>query len=239
MIAELGLAVLWMAAALAVLQLVAGIIALRPQGAAMLGVVRPVAVMQGVLVALALGALIALFVTTDLSVKLVAENSHSAKPLIFKIAGTWGNHEGSMLLWVAIMSLAGAFVALVERRLNENTLIATLAAQAFVSLGFYAFLLLASNPFARLPQPASEGAGLNPLLQDIGLAFHPPTLYVGYVGLSIAFSFAVGALVTRDVGPAFARAMRPWVLGAWIFLTVGITAGSYWAYYTLGWGGSW
>lgn len=239
MIAELGLAILWMAAALAVLQLVAGALALRPQGAAMLGVVRPVAVMQGILVALAFAALITLFVTTDLSVKLVAENSHSAKPLIFKIAGTWGNHEGSMLLWVTIMSLAGGFVALVERRLPENTLMATLAAQAFVSLGFYAFLLLASNPFARLPQPAPEGAGLNPLLQDIGLAFHPPTLYVGYVGLSIAFSFAVGALITRDVGPAFARAMRPWVLGAWIFLTVGITAGSYWAYYTLGWGGWW
>jgi cytochrome c-type biogenesis protein CcmF len=239
MIAELGLAVLWMAAALAVLQLVAGALALRPQGAAMRGVVRPVAVMQGVLVALAFAALITLFITTDLSVKLVAENSHSAKPLIFKIAGTWGNHEGSMLLWVTIMSLAGAFVALVEKRLAENTLLATLAGQAFVSLGFYAFLLLSSNPFARLPQPAPEGAGLNPLLQDIGLAFHPPTLYVGYVGLSIAFSFAVGALITRDVGPAFARAMRPWVLGAWIFLTVGITAGSYWAYYTLGWGGWW
>ncbi|WP_333835572.1 heme lyase CcmF/NrfE family subunit [Novosphingobium sp.] len=239
MIAELGLAILWMAAALAVLQLVAGALALRPQGAAMVGVVRPVAVAQGLMVALAFAALVTLFVTTDLSVKLVAENSHSAKPLIFKIAGTWGNHEGSMLLWVTIMSLAGAFVALVERRLAENTLLATLAAQAFVSLGFYAFLLLASNPFARLAQPAPEGAGLNPLLQDIGLAFHPPTLYVGYVGLSIAFSFAVGALITRDVGPAFARAMRPWVLGAWIFLTVGITAGSYWAYYTLGWGGWW
>jgi cytochrome c-type biogenesis protein CcmF len=158
MIAELGLAVLWMAAALAVLQLVAAL-ALRPQGAAMRGVVRPVAVMQGVLVALAFAALITLFITTDLSVKLVAENSHSAKPLIFKIAGTWGNHEGSMLLWVTIMSLAGAFVALVEKRLAENTLLATLAAQAFVSLGFYAFLLLSSNPFARLPQPAPEGPG--------------------------------------------------------------------------------
>ena len=239
MIAELGLAVLWMAAALAVLQLVAGILALRPNGAHLGALVRPVAVMQGVLVACALAALIDLFLTTDLSVKLVAENSHSAKPFIFKLAGTWGNHEGSMLLWVTIMSLAGGFVALVEKRLREDTLIATLAGQAFVSLGFYAFLLLASNPFQRLVQPPAEGAGLNPLLQDIGLAFHPPTLYVGYVGLSIAFSFAIGALVTRDVGPAFARAMRPWVLGAWIFLTLGITAGSYWAYYTLGWGGWW
>ncbi|OYZ31034.1 MAG: heme lyase NrfEFG subunit NrfE, partial [Novosphingobium sp. 16-62-11] len=173
------------------------------------------------------------------SVKLVAANSHSMKPFIFKLAGTWGNHEGSMLLWITIMAVSGGVVALVEKRLREDTLIATLAGQAFVSLGFYAFLLLSSNPFERLPEPAPEGQGLNPLLQDIGLAFHPPTLYVGYVGLSVAFSFAIGALITRDVGPAFARAMRPWVLGAWIFLTVGITAGSYWAYYTLGWGGWW
>ena len=239
MIAELGLAILWMAAALAALQLVAGGLALRPQGAQIAGLVRPVAVMQGVLVLISFGALIMLFVTTDLSVKLVVDNSHSAKPLIFKIAGTWGNHEGSMLMWVTIMAVAGAVVALVERQLDERTLIATLAGQAFISLGFYAFLLFASNPFARLAQVPDEGQGLNPLLQDMGLAFHPPTLYVGYVGLSIAFSFAIGALVTRNVGPAFARAMRPWVLGAWIFLTLGITAGSYWAYYTLGWGGWW
>jgi len=239
MIAELGLAVLWMAAALAALQLIAGSLALTPKGHQFMAIVRPVAIAQGVLVACAFAALIWLFLSTDLSVKLVAENSHSAKPWIFKLAGTWGNHEGSMLMWVTIMSLGGAVVALIEKRLREETLVATLAGQAFVSLGFYAFLLLASNPFQRLPEPAAEGQGLNPLLQDIGLAFHPPTLYVGYVGLSIAFSFAIGALVTRDVGPAFARAMRPWVLGAWIFLTLGITAGSYWAYYTLGWGGWW
>jgi len=239
MIAEIGLAVLWLAAALAVLQLVVGGLSLRPEGRVLAALVRPVAVMQGVLVLAAFAALIMLFVTTDLSVKLVVENSHSAKPLIFKIAGTWGNHEGSMLMWVTIMAVAGAFVAVIERRLDEATLIATLAGQAFISLGFYAFLLFASNPFARLAQPADEGQGLNPLLQDVGLAFHPPTLYVGYVGLSIAFSFAIGALVTRNVGPGFARAMRPWVLGAWIFLTLGITAGSYWAYYTLGWGGWW
>ena len=144
-----------------------------------------------------------------------------------------------MLLWVAILGFAGGLVALLERRLAERTLIATLGAQAMISFGFYAFLLFASNPFARaIPAPA-EGQGLNPLLQDPGLAFHPPTLYVGYVGMSVAFSFAVGALITRDVGREFARAMRPWVLGAWIFLTLGITAGSYWAYYELGWGGWW
>jgi cytochrome c-type biogenesis protein CcmF len=172
-------------------------------------------------------------------VKLVAANSHSLKPWLYKFAGAWGNHEGSMLLWVTVLAVAGAAVALLERRLPERTLIATLAAQSAIGLGFYAFLLFSSNPFERLFPVPAEGNGLNPLLQDPGLAFHPPTLYFGYVGVSIAFSFAVGALVTRDVGPAFARAMRPWVLAAWIFLTLGITAGSYWAYYELGWGGWW
>ena len=239
MLAEIGLGALWLAAALAGLQLLAGALALTPNGRGLAGIVRPVAVVQGVLAACSLVILIWLFVDTDLSVKLVAENSHSAKPLIYKIAGTWGNHEGSMLLWVTVMGLGGGLVALIERRLPEPTMLATLAGQAFVSLGFYVFLLFASNPFARLSPVPEDGNGLNPLLQDPGLAFHPPTLYVGYVGLSIAFSFAIGALVTRQVGPDFARAMRPWVLGAWIFLTLGITAGSYWAYYVLGWGGWW
>ncbi len=239
MIAEFGLAALWLAAALAGLQLLAGALALTARGAGLGAIVRPAAIVQGGLIALAFAALIVLFCQTDLSVKLVAMNSHSAKPFLYKFAGTWGNHEGSMLLWVTVMGLAGGVVALVERRLSEPAMLATLAGQAFVSLGFYAFLLFASNPFERLPVPAPEGQGLNPLLQDPGLAFHPPTLYLGYVGLSVAFSFAIGALVTREVGPAFARAMRPWVLGAWIFLTLGITAGSYWAYYELGWGGWW
>ncbi len=203
------------------------------------GLIRPAAIVQGVLVTLSFAMLVWLFAVTDLSVKLVASNSHSMKPLVFKLSGTWGNHEGSMLLWVMVMGLAGALIALVERRLPERTMNATLAAQGVVSLGFYAFLLLSSNPFDRLPVPATEGMGLNPLLQDIGLAFHPPTLYLGYVGLSVAFSFAVGALLTRQVTPDFARAMRPWVLGAWVLLTIGITAGSYWAYYELGWGGWW
>ncbi|WP_129792821.1 heme lyase CcmF/NrfE family subunit [Sphingosinicella sp. CPCC 101087] len=239
MIAEGGLAALWLAAALSLLQLFLGAAALRPGGETLLRIVRPVAVAQGVLAAVAFLALIWLFLRTDLSVELVAANSHSAKPWLYKFAGAWGNHEGSMLLWITILAVAGAAVALLERRLRQDTLIATLAAQAAIGLGFYVFLLFASNPFTRLSPTPVEGNGLNPLLQDPGLAFHPPTLYFGYVGISIAFSFAVGALVTRDVGPAFARAMRPWVLAAWIFLTLGITAGSYWAYYELGWGGWW
>jgi cytochrome c-type biogenesis protein CcmF len=239
LIAEAGLALLWLAAALSLLQLVLGWAALRPEGQGLLRIVRPVAVAQGAVVGLAFLALIWLFLRTDLSVKLVAANSHSLKPWLYKFAGAWGNHEGSMLLWVTVLAVAGGAVALFERRLRQDTLIATLAAQAAIGLGFYAFLLFASNPFERLSPVPVEGNGLNPLLQDPGLAFHPPTLYFGYVGISIAFSFAVGALITRDVGPAFARAMRPWILAAWIFLTLGITAGSYWAYYELGWGGWW
>ena len=266
MIAEAGLAALWFAAALALLQVVlTGVSLWRVRASAQAGgqshersasdswtpayagervgnvlaAVRPIAVVQGVLVVLAMLLLIAVFVQTDTSVRLVVEDSSAAKPLIYKIAGAWGNHEGSMLLWVTILGLAGAAVALLERRLARPTLVATLGAQAAIALGFYAFLLFSSNPFARLTMPPADGQGLNPLLQDPGLAFHPPTLYIGYVGISVAFSFAVGAMLTRDVGPAFARAMRPWVLGAWIFLTIGITAGSYWAYYELGWGGWW
>ncbi len=237
--AEAGLAALWLAGALAALQLVMAAIAVARDRAEVSAAVRPVAIVQGVLALLAMAALIWVFLDSDMSVKLVVENSHSAKPWIYKFAGAWGNHEGSMLLWVTILGLAGGAVAIFERSLPERTLVATLGAQAAIALGFYAFLLFSSNPFARLVPAPADGVGLNPLLQDPGLAFHPPTLYTGYVGLSVAFSFAVGALVTRDVGPAFARAMRPWVLIAWIFLTLGITAGSYWAYYELGWGGWW
>jgi cytochrome c-type biogenesis protein CcmF len=240
MIAEAGLAALWMAAALSLLQLALGWAAVRPGNEALLKVVRPVAVAQGALAGFSFLLLIWLFLRTDLSVTLVAANSHSEKPWLYKLAGAWGNHEGSMLLWVTVLGLAGAAVALFERKLRRDTHVATLAAQATIALGFYAFLLFASNPFERrVVPPGSDGAGLNPLLQDPGLAFHPPTLYFGYVGISVAFSFAVGALVTRDVGRDFARAMRPWILGAWILLTLGITAGSYWAYYELGWGGWW
>jgi cytochrome c-type biogenesis protein CcmF len=238
MIAEAGLAALWLAAGLAAYQFLLMILALR-SALDVASPMRAVAVMQGLLTLLAFAMLLLVFTRSDMSVALVFENSHSAKPFIYKVAGTWGNHEGSMLMWVTILAVAGAFVALFSRRTSERTLIAGLGSQALLALGFYAFLLIASNPFARLFPAPPDGQGLNPLLQDPGLAFHPPTLYLGYVGLSVAFSLAVGALLTGEVDGRLARAMRPWVLGAWILLTLGITAGSYWAYYELGWGGYW
>ena len=237
MIAEAGLAALYLAAALALMQLAFGLLpTLAPQGVTVL---RPLALAQGLMAAIAFACLVLVFVRTDLSVTLVSANSHSAKPLLYRLAGAWGNHEGSMLLWVTVLALSGALLAILSRAIPERMLGAALGAQAALALGFYAFLAIASNPFSRLDPAPMEGKGLNPLLQDPGLAFHPPTLYLGYVGLSVAFSLAVGALVTRDVGPVLARAMRPWVLGAWVFLTLGIVAGSYWAYYELGWGGWW
>jgi cytochrome c-type biogenesis protein CcmF len=237
-IAETGLAALWLASGLAALQLALMIVALRSE-VAVGRAIRSIAVVQGLLTLIAFAMLLIAFARTDLSVALVFESSHSAKPFVYKVAATWGNHEGSMLLWVTVLSVAGAFLALLSRRTSERTLVAGLGAQAALALGFYAFLLIASNPFARLNPAPLEGQGLNPLLQDPGLAFHPPTLYLGYVGLSIAFSLAVGALLTGEVDSRLGRAMRPWVLAAWVLLTLGITAGSYWAYYELGWGGWW
>jgi cytochrome c-type biogenesis protein CcmF len=238
MIAETGLAALWLAAGLAALQFLLMVLALRTD-AELSAAMRSIAVVQGVLTLIAFAMLLIVFARSDMSVALVFENSNSAKPFIYKVAGAWGNHEGSMLMWVTILAVAGAFLALLAHRTGERTLLAALGAQAVLALGFYAFLLIASNPFARLWPAPPDGQGLNPLLQDPGLAFHPPTLYLGYVGLSVAFSLAVGALLTGEVDSRLARAMRPWVLGAWILLTLGITAGSYWAYYELGWGGYW
>ena len=238
MIAETGLAALWLAAGLAALQFLFMFVELRGNA----GLARPmrsIAVVQGLLTIVAFAMLLIVFARSDMSVKLVFENSSAVKPFVYKVAGAWGNHEGSMLMWVTILAAAGAFVALFSRRTSGRTLVAALGAQAALALGFYAFLLIASNPFARLWPPPMDGQGLNPLLQDPGLAFHPPTLYLGYVGLSVAFSLAVGALLTNEVDARLARAMRPWVLGAWVLLTLGITAGSYWAYYELGWGGYW
>jgi len=184
-------------------------------------------------------ALMHAFVVSDFSVRVVVENSHTAKPLLYKIAGVWGNHEGSLLLWVLILAVYGAGVALFGGRLPPRLKARVLAVQAAIALGFLAFMLFASNPFARLDPAPMQGMDLNPLLQDPGLAFHPPMLYLGYVGFSMTFAFAVAALIEGRVDAAWARWVRPWTLAAWTALTAGIGLGSWWAYYELGWGGWW
>ncbi|MFT9099563.1 MAG: heme lyase CcmF/NrfE family subunit [Zymomonas mobilis subsp. pomaceae] len=240
MIAELGLILLWLAAMMALLQTVFGLSVLNNRmERAFYKTVKPIAIMQALLSSMAFLVLLWLFLRVDLSVTLVAENDHIAKPFLYRLAASWGNHEGSMLLWVTILSLCGALLALLSKSVEPKLLSLALGAQGSLALGFFAFLLFVSNPFSRLNPSPLEGLGLNPLLQDPGLAFHPPTLYLGYVGLSVAFSFAVAALLQGKAGPSFAKAMRPWVIGAWVFLTIGIAAGSYWAYYELGWGGFW
>ena len=180
-----------------------------------------------------------LHVDSDFSVVNVFENSHSLKPLIYKITGVWGNHEGSMLLWVSILALFGGLVAAFGNNLPLSLRAHVLAVQAWIASAFYLFILITSNPFLRIANPPIEGRDLNPVLQDIGLAVHPPMLYLGYVGFSISFSFAVAALIEGRIDAAWARWVRPWTLVAWIFLTLGIAMGSYWAYYELGWGGWW
>jgi cytochrome c-type biogenesis protein CcmF len=205
----------------------------------LMALARPAALAQLLCVTLAFLCLMHAYVVSDFSVVNVARNSHSAKPLLYKISGTWGNHEGSLLLWVLILAVFGAAVALFGGALPASLAARVLAIQAWIAVGFQSFMLFTSNPFERrLPAPP-DGAGLNPLLQDPGLAFHPPMLYLGYVGFSMAFSFAVAALIEGRVDPAWARWVRPWTLGAWCALTAGIALGSWWAYYELGWGGWW
>ncbi len=197
------------------------------------------AIMVFGLVATSYAALTYAHVVSDFSLTNVVENSHSLKPLVYKISGVWGNHEGSMLLWVLVLALFGALVALFSASLPEDFRAAVLAVQSWIGAAFLLFILLTSNPFARLIEAPMEGRDLNPILQDPGLAIHPPLLYLGYVGLSITYSFAAGALICGRIDSVFARYVRPWTLLAWIALTLGIAMGSYWAYYTLGWGGFW
>ena len=197
------------------------------------------AIMQFLFIGIAFAALVHAYVVSDFSLLNVVENSHSTKPLLFKVSGTWGNHEGSMLLWVLILALFGALVAAFGANLPERLKALVLAVQGWIAAAFLFFVLLTSNPFLRLESPPLEGNDLNPVLQDIGLAVHPPLLYLGYVGCSIAFAFAVAALIDGRIDAAWARWVRPWTLAAWMFLTLGIAMGSYWAYYELGWGGFW
>jgi len=191
------------------------------------------------LIAIAFSFLMHAYAISDFSVVNVYENSHSAKPFIYKLTGTWGNHEGSMVLWVLILALFSAVLAMQGRAAPRDLLLLTLGVQSLIVAAFLAFILFTSNPFLRLFPAPPDGTGLNPLLQDPGLAIHPPFLYLGYVGFSIPFSFAVAALIRGKADTVWARLMRPWALIAWTFLTIGIMLGSWWAYYELGWGGWW
>ena len=239
MIIELGHFALILAFAVAVLQMVVPLIGAHRGWRGWMALAEPAATAQFLLVGMAFAALMFAFVTSDFSVKLVYMNSHSLKPMLYKISGVWGNHEGSMLLWLLILALFGACAAWFGQNLPQTLRARVLAVQASIGVAFYAFILFTSNPFLRLEMVPFDGRDLNPLLQDPGLAFHPPFLYLGYVGLSMAFSFAIAALIEGKVDAAWGRWVRPWTLAAWIFLTVGIALGSWWAYYELGWGGFW
>jgi cytochrome c-type biogenesis protein CcmF len=239
MVAEVGHYALVLALALALIQGTLPIAGARLNDRVLMGIAEPVALVQFLFVAVSFAALTTLYVTSDFSVLNVYENSHSAKPLIYKISGVWGNHEGSMLLWVLILSVFGALVALFGSNLPQTLRANVLGVQAWIAAAFFLFILGTSNPFTRIARAPFEGRDLNPVLQDIGLAIHPPLLYLGYVGFSISFSFAVAALIEGRIDAAWARWVRPWTLAAWCFLTLGISMGSYWAYYELGWGGWW
>ncbi|MBO0661849.1 heme lyase CcmF/NrfE family subunit [Jiella sp. MQZ9-1] len=239
MIVEIGHYALILSLSVAIVQSILPLLGAR-RGDARLMETGTIAATGGfVLITIAFSALVTAHVTSDFSVLNVYQNSQSAKPLLYKITGVWGNHEGSMLLWVLILAFFGSLVALFGRDLPAALKANVLAVQAWILTAFLLFILLTSNPFTRLEPAPMDGQGLNPILQDIGLAIHPPLLYLGYVGFSIAFSFAVAALIDGRIDAAWARWVRPWTLIAWIFLTLGISMGSYWAYYELGWGGWW
>src|SRR6056297_1485729 len=239
MIVELGHFALILAFMVAIFQMVVPLIGAHQNRPGWMAVAEPAATTQFLLTGFSFVALTYAFVTSDFSLKLVWQNSHSAKPMIYKISGVWGNHEGSMLLWVLILTLFGAMAAWFGKGLPPTLRARVLSVQSAVAVAFFAFILFTSNPFMRLAVPPLDGQDLNPLLQDPGLAFRPPFLYLGYVGLSICFGFAVAALIEGRVDAAWGRWVRPWTLAAWVFLTIGIALGSWWAYYELGWGGFW
>jgi len=239
MIAEIGHFALILACMMAVVQGVFPLAGAARGEASWMALARPAAQAQFAFIAISFAALTYGYVVSDFSILNVAQNSHSAKPLLYKITGVWANHEGSMLLWVLILSLFGAALASFGGNLPPSLRARAIGVQGLVGIAFLTFILFTSNPFERVDPAPFNGSGLNPLLQDPGLAFHPPFLYLGYVGFSVAFSFAIAALLEGRVDPAWARWVRPWTLAAWSFLTLGIALGSWWAYYELGWGGWW
>jgi cytochrome c-type biogenesis protein CcmF len=236
---EIGHFALVLAFALALIQTVVPLVGARLGNERMMAVAAPTAITGFALTALSFAALMVAYAGSDFSVVNVWENSHSLQPMIYKLTGTWGNHEGSMLLWVLILAFFGALVAAFGANLPASLKANVLAVQGSIGVAFLLFILSTSNPFTRLIPAPVEGRDLNPILQDLGLAVHPPLLYLGYVGFSICFSFSVAAVIDGRIDAAWARWVRPWTLVAWIFLTGGIAMGSYWAYYELGWGGFW
>ncbi len=239
MIAEIGHYALVLALALAIIQSTLPLWGARTGDVALMRVGGTTASAQMIMIAISFAALTHAYVTSDFSVQNVVENSHSLKPMLFKVTGVWGNHEGSMLLWVLILAVFGGAVAAFGSNLPQTLKATVLSVQAWVTVAFLLFILTTSNPFNRVDPAPLQGQDLNPILQDIGLAIHPPLLYLGYVGYSITFAFAIAALIEGRIDAAWARWVRPWALAAWMFLTVGIAMGSYWAYYELGWGGWW
>ncbi len=239
MITELGHFSLILALGFALLQAILPLWGAQTGRTGWMVVAPTLASLQFLAIAGAFAALTHAFVTSDFSLRLVVLNSHTLKPLLYKVTGVWGNHEGSMLLWVLILAGFGASVGWFGGNLPIGLRARVLSVQAMIAVAFLTFILFTSNPFLRLEVPPFDGRDLNPLLQDVGLAVHPPFLYLGYVGLSVAFSFAIAALIEGRVDAAWARWVRPWTLAAWIFLTIGIALGSWWAYYELGWGGFW
>jgi cytochrome c-type biogenesis protein CcmF len=236
---EAGHFALALALGLSLIQFAVPLWGTRANDPVLIGVAAPVALAVLGCIAFAFLALTLAYATSDFSVLNVIENSHSSKPFIYKLTGVWGNHEGSMLLWVLILALFGGVVAVARNSVPARLRANTLSMQAAVTIAFLLFILMVSNPFTRVSPAPLEGQDLNPVLQDPGLAIHPPLLYLGYVGFSISFAFAMAALVDGRIDAVWARAVRPWTLTAWIFLTLGIAMGSYWAYYELGWGGWW
>jgi cytochrome c-type biogenesis protein CcmF len=239
MIPELGQFALVLAALVALAQSTVPLIGAARGNSRWMALGASAAILQCALIVLAFAILAYEHVVSDFSVENVVQNSFAAMPLLYKITGVWGNHEGSMLLWVTILAFYGMLIAVFGNNLPRGLKARVLAVQGMIGLGFLGFILATSDPFARIVDPPIDGEGLNPLLQDPGLAFHPPFLYLGYVGFSVAFSFAVAALIEGRVDPAWARWVRPWTLAAWSALTLGVAMGSWWAYYTLGWGGWW
>jgi cytochrome c-type biogenesis protein CcmF len=239
MIPELGHYALMLALGLSLIQGTMPIVGARSNDPVLMSMAVPTALAHFIFVAIAFGALSFSYVVSDFSVLNVFENSNSQMPLLYRLTSVWGNHEGSMMLWVSILAFFGAMVAVFGTNLPLALKAYALAVQAWIAAAFHLFILTTSNPFARIAEAPEQGRDLNPILQDPGLAFHPPMLYLGYVGFSIVFSFAIAALLEGRIDAAWARWVRPWALGAWMCLTVGIAGGSYWAYYELGWGGFW